>query len=92
MTSPSRTNFAFRFHVLHYGSPDERELLWCAVGFASCLVATMLLVCIRSAKQISGLQYYVPDTAAKQWRRRSLCGALALLLLGGCLWLNVYFR
>jgi SSS family solute:Na+ symporter len=86
-------NFAFRFHLLHYGSQMSANFYGALLGFASSLVATILLSLHTTPKPIEELAGITHRTRLVEAVRAPLASwVLALLLLGGCVWLNVYFR
>ncbi len=93
MTISIAHNFAFRFHLLHYGSQMSANFYGAVLGFASCLAATMMLSLHTRPKPMEELAGITYRTRLAESVRAPLASwVLALLLLGGCLWLNVYFR
>jgi SSS family solute:Na+ symporter len=86
-------NFAFRLHVIHYGSQMSANFYGAMLGFTSCLISTMLLSQVTKPKPAEQLENITYRTRVMEAVRAPLSSwVLALVLLGGCVWLNVYFR
>jgi SSS family solute:Na+ symporter len=86
-------NFAFRFHLLHYGSQMSANFYGAIVGFASCLVAMLLIsphTRRKPAEELAGITY--PTRLGEAVRAPLTSWLLAAALLAACLWLNIYFR
>lgn len=86
-------NFAFHFHLLHYGSQMSANFYGAIVGFTSCLAA-MLLISPRTrakrAEELAGITY--PTRLGEAVHAPLTSWLLAMALLAACLWLNIYFH
>jgi SSS family solute:Na+ symporter len=86
-------NFAYRFHLLHYGSQMGANFYGAIYGWAICFVMTALLSKFTERKPQAELEGMVFGTARGLWSSispKAIVFALGLLMV--CLVLNVLFR
>jgi SSS family solute:Na+ symporter len=86
-------NFAFRLHLLQYGSEMIANFYGAIYGWSVCMIATMAISLFTRRKPIAelrGITYHTQIAAMKRVPTGSWI--FAALLIGLCVWLNYLFR
>jgi SSS family solute:Na+ symporter len=86
-------NFAFRLHLLHYGSEMTANFYGAIYGWLVCMIATMVISLFTPRKPVAelrGITYHTQIAA----RKRIPAGSwiFATILIGACVFLNYLFR
>ena len=86
-------NFAFRFHMLHYGSEMIANFYGAIYGWSVCMIATMIISLFTRPKPIDelrGITYHTQIAAVKRVPTGSW--VFAAILIGLCVLLNCLYR
>ena len=86
-------NFAFRFHLLQYGSEMIANFYGAIYGWSVCMIATMAISLFTERKplaELEGVTYHTQISSVK--RIPAASWVFAAILIGLCVLLNYLFR